>query len=256
MKSGDRMLTVFCLLITLGISAKTLAQDKAEFNLTADYFGKYVWRGQDIDDESVFQPGLTASYKGFTAGIWGNLELTDIHDKSGNFTEADYSLDYSADVPGLKGVGFSVGAIYYDFPNTTAPSTTEVYGGLNFDLPLSPSIKFYRDVDQADGSYISASVEHDFEKIFELSPDVPVGMNLGASVGWADSSYNDYYWGVDKNNFNDLAFSLSLPFELGGISINPSVHYVTLLSDDIRDTHAYGDDNDLVFFGIGLAKSF
>ena len=256
MKSGDRMLTVLCLLIVLGINAKTFAQDKVEFNLSADYYGKYVWRGQDIDDDPAFQPGLTASYKGFTAGIWGSLDTTDYNGHEGDFTEVDYSLDYSGSIPGLEIVGFSVGAIYYDFPNTEYEGTTEVYGGLSLDVPLSPSVTFYRDVDEADGLYVSASIEHDIEKIFELGPDTPVGLNLGASVGWANSLYNKFYWGVDKNKANDLALSLSLPFEISGISITPSVHYVTLLSSDIRDTHAYSDDNSLVFFGIGLAKSF
>ena len=256
MKSLSRLLAGLCLLIILSINIKVFAQNEVEFNLTSDYLGKYVFRGQDIVDEPVFQPSFSASYKGFTAGVWGNLETTDLHNNKGEFTEADYTIDYSADVPGLEGVGFSVGAIYYDFPHTTAPATTEVYGVLSFDVPLSPSITFYKDVDEADGLYISAAIEHSIEKIFELGPDTPVGLDLGASLGWANSSYNEYYWGLDKNKANDLALSVSFPFEIGGWSITPSIHYIMLISDAIRETNAYGDDNNMFFFGIGLAKGF
>jgi hypothetical protein len=256
MKMFNRMLAGMCLLIILSVNIKILAQDKPEFSLTADYFEKYVWRGQNLNDDPVFQPGFSASYMGFTAGIWGNLETTDIHSSRGEFTEADYSIDYSGDVPGLKGVGFSVGEIYYDFPNTTVPATTEVYGGLNLDVPLSPSITFYRDVDQADGLYISAAIEHSIEKLFELGSDMSVGLDLGASFGWADSSYNTYYWGVDKNKANDLAFSVSLPFAIAGFSITPSLHYVMLVDNDIKDTDMYSTNDNELFVGIGLSKSF
>ncbi|MEJ2646918.1 MAG: hypothetical protein P8016_00760 [Sedimentisphaerales bacterium] len=256
MKRFSPVLAAMCMLIILCININIFAQDEVDFELTADYFGKYVWRGQDLVDDPVFQPGFSASYKGLTAGIWGNLDTTDINGNKGEFTEADYYLDYSGEVPGLKGVGFSVGAIYYDFPNTTAPSTTEVYGGLSLDAPLSPSVTFYNDIDEADGLYISASIEHSIEKILELGPDTPVGMDLGASIGWADSSYNNYYWGVDDSKANDLALSVSFPFEISGWSITPSLHYVMLMSDAIRDTNAYTDDNNLFFFGIGLSKGF
>ena len=64
------------------------------FELTADYFNKYIWRGQNLDDDRVFQPGLSAAYGGLTVGIWGNMELTGINGNNNQFTELDYSLDF------------------------------------------------------------------------------------------------------------------------------------------------------------------
>ena len=81
-------------------------------------------------------------------------------------------------------------------------------------------------------------------------------MDLGASFGWANSAYNCAYWGVDKNKANDLTFSVSLPFEIAGISITPSFHYMMLVDSDIKDTDSYSTENDEYFFGIGLSKSF
>ena len=159
------------------------ADDGIDFEVTADFFSKYIWRGQNLDDDPVFQPGLSASYKGLTAAIWGNLEMTNINGNSGDFSEVDYSLDYSGAIPGIKGIGYCVGVIYYDFPGTTVKDTTEIYWGLNFDLPLNPSITVYHDVDEAEGSYISLAASHSIEKIIELSPEIPLGYRCKHGMG-------------------------------------------------------------------------
>ena len=252
---NTKCLIVGLIMLLCGTGA-VLAEDKIEFDLTADFIGKYIWRGQNLSDDPVFQPGLSASYKGLTAAIWGNLELTNINGNSGDFPEADYSLDYSAALPGIEEVGYSVGVIYYDFPGTATKDTTEIYWGLNFDLSLSPSVTVYHDIDEAEGSYISLAFGHSLEKVAELGPDLPVGMEIGASTGWGSSSYNKYYWGTDQSKLNDLAFSVSFPIEIAGWTVAPSLNYITLLSDDIRNTGAYGTDSDFFFAGISLSKSF
>ena len=174
----------------------------------------------------------------------------------GGFSEMDYSLDYSSTFPGIEGVGYSVGFIYYDFPGTVTKDTTEVYWGLNFDLPLSPSITVYHDVDEAEGSYVSLAFGHSIEKIAELGPDIPVGMEIGASLGWGSGSYNKYYWGTEQSKLQDLTVSVSFPMEVAGWTLSPSLNYITLVSDDIRDTDVYGTDSDFFFAGISLSKSF
>jgi len=236
-------------------------EKEAGYKFTTGFFSKYIWRGQNVNDDPVFQPEITANYENFTVGIWGNLDLTNINDKSGDFLEIDYYLDYSTDLPGLEGIGYSVGFIYYDFPGATAdgtrtPDTFEIYWGLNFDLPLSPSITVYHDVDEADGSYASLSFGHSIEKITELTPEIPVGLDIGSSLGWGSGSYNKYYWGTDQTKLNDLVFSVSFPIEISGWNLVPSLNYVTLLSDDIRDTDVYGTDSDFFYAGISLSKSF
>ncbi len=249
-----------CLIIGLSVlflgNSVVFAENEVGFELTSDYFGKYIWRGQNLSDDPVFQPGLSISYGNLTAGIWGNMDLTNINGNSGDFSEMDYSLDYSSTFPGIEGVGYSVGVIYYDFPGTTTKDTTEVYWGLNFDLPLSPSITVYHDVDEAEGSYVSLAFGHSIERIAELGPDIPVGMEIGTSLGWGSGSYNKYYWGTDQSKLQDLTLSVSFPMEIGGWTVAPSLNYVTLLSDDIRDTDVYGTDSDFFFAGISLSKSF
>lgn len=231
-------------------------EERIDFELTVDYFSKYVWRGQNLVDDSVFQPGMSVSYGSVTAGIWGSMELTNINGNNDEFTEVDYSLAYSSDIPGLSSIGYSVGLIYYDFPNTNIKDTTEVYWGLNFSLPTSPSITCYYDLDEAEGMYVSLAVGHSIEKIVEFSPEVHVGMDVSAGFGWGSSSYNKYYWGTNQSELNDFVLSASFPIEVIGCMVAPTLKYVILLSDEIRDIDAYGNDSDFFFVGVSFSKGF
>ncbi len=244
--------TLLCLSIA-GLCPAGPEEPTVEVEVTADFFSKYVWRGQNLVDDWVLQPGASASYKGLTASIWGNLELTDETDHEGEFTEIDYTLDYSAAVPGVEALGFSVGVIYYDFPNTDVAGTTELYWGLSLDVPASPCVTVYHDIDEVDGTYASLSVGHSVENVFEIAPDVPVGLEAGASIGWGSSDYNEGYWSTDGSGLNDLVLSIALPFEIAGVSVTPSASYIALLSSDVRDASS---DEDIFVAGVGFAKGF
>lgn len=249
------LIVIGLIVLTFG-SGEASAEDEIDFEVTADLFGKYIWRGQNLNDDPVFQPGVTAAYGNLTGGIWGSLELTNINGNSGDFSELEYWLDYSGAIPGIEGVGYSFGVIYYDFPGTATPDTTELYWALSFDLPLNPSITVYHDADEAEGSYVSLAVGHSIENIVKLGPDVPVGAEISASLGWASGSYNEYYWGTDQSKLNDLVLSVSFPVASGDWTLTPSLNYVTLLSDDMRDTDAYGTDSDFFFAGVRVSKRF
>lgn len=262
-----------CLIVCLGVLVlgpgaafgATFGGEEVEFEVTADYFGKYIWRGQNLNDDGAFQPGISATCGNLTLGVWGSVDLTSINRNSGEITEADYSLDYSADIPGLEGVGYSFGLINYVFPNTKVDDTTEVYVGLSFDLPCSPSVTLYSDIDDYEGaSYISFAVGHSYENVTELGSDTPVGMDIGLSLGWGSASYNKAYWGntgtpskaVTTTELQDLVVSISFPMEIGGWSVAPSVNYVALMSNDIRNADTYNKDSEYLFGGISLSKGF
>lgn len=240
-------------------AAKELAspskQDEqvVKFGISADYYSKYIWRGQNLNNESVFQPAVSVSAYGFTGSIWGNLDLTNKNDNSGQFNEFDWALDYTATVPGTENLNFSIGTIYYRFPHTPFHPTTEVYGGLGWDVALSPSIKLYHDIDEIDGSYVQLGIGHTFEKIYVVNEKCYCGLQLGASVGWGSGGYNHGYFGVDNSKLNDLTLASGLPFCIDSWTIRPSVNYVTMLSDAIRQAT---DKSDNVWWGIGLSTSF
>lgn len=242
-------------------TANAPAEEPKQFqaSLSAAYYNKYVWRGQNINDTGVLQTSVSGSAHGFTGSIWANIDLTNgshfAPQNAGDFSEIDYALDYSRPLPGFPKIGFSLGVIHYLFPNTASPSTTEVYGGLSFSLPASPKIVWYRDVNMIDGSYIQLTAGHTFEKIAAWNDDYRVGLSLSGSLAAAGRGYNRGYFGVDAVRFNDITLGIGLPLTLKHVTFTPSLNLSGMLSKQIGDA-AYERKRSNVWMGIGFSKSF
>ena len=246
---------VVMFLATLMSNQAIKAEDEVSAGVSADFFSKYVWRGQNLVDDWVLQPGAYVGYKGVTASFWGNLDLTNENGDQGEFSEIDLTLDYSGHVPGIDLLSYSLGLINYIFPASSTDDTWELYWGFGLDVPASPSVTVYHDVDEADGTYVSFGIGHSFENIIELESDAGIGLDLSASLGWGSDSYNKFYWGPDSEELNDLVLTAAFPFEVAGFAIAPSVNYITLMGDDIRAPNTYGK-NDMWVVGVGFAKDF
>lgn len=235
------------------LSATAEDENIFKFALSADYYGKYIWRGQNMNDGSVFQPSVSVGAYGLTASIWGNLDLTNSNANDGEFTEFDYTLDYSGAIPGTGCVKFSVGAIHYRFPNTRFNPTREVYGALSLNAPLSAYVKLFYDVDEIEGGYVQFGVGHTIEKIVTFAENCHCGLQAGANIGYGTSSYNQGYFGVDEGRFNDFTVSAALPIYIGRWTIKPSVGYSTMLTDGVR---AATDKSDNLWGGVSASVSF
>jgi len=252
---------VLCLgLITAALVTTTvLADDKiVTFGFSADYYSKYVWRGQNVDNSSVLQPTVSASAYGFTGSFWGNIDMTNrsktAPDNAWEFSEYDWTLDYTNTIPGIDWLSGSLGAIYYQFPNTAFTQTTEIYGGLSLPtIPLSPSFKWFRDVDSVKGSYFQFGIGHTFDKIYTFSENSSCSLALGASYGWANSQYNQGYFGIEGGHSNDLTLTAALPVSLDAWTIKPSINYSTMLSNKIQEAT---DKSDNLWVGVGISTSF
>jgi hypothetical protein len=228
-------------------------KDKVAVGVTADFFSKYIWRGQNIIDNWVLQPGASVGYKGLTGSVWGNMDLTGEAVNGGQLNEIDFTLDYSNKLPGLDVLGYSVGVIHYDFVNTHFAATSEAYAGLTAEVPLSPGVRWFYDFEQFHGNYVQFSIGHTIEKLHAWQENCYCGLQAGASLGLADSRYNEGYFGVDKTALNDLTLTAGVPFCLGKLTIRPSIGYSILLDQDLRDATAKSDN---FWGGVGLAYNF
>jgi hypothetical protein len=249
-----------CGLVLIAFVAGTAAAEEqvVKFGLSADYFSKYIWRGQNVDNSGVLQPTISASAYGFTGSIWGNIDLTNksktAPDNAWEFSEFDYTLGYTAVIPGIDWLTGSVGTIYYRFPNTAFDPTTEIYGGFSLTtVPLTPSFKWYRDVDEIKGSYFQFGIGHTLEKIYVVNEKCYCGLQLGASYGWGNAAYNNGYFGVNGGQSNDLTLTAGLPFCVDTWTIKPSINYSTMLSDAIREAT---EKSDNLWAGVGISTSF
>jgi len=243
-------LNLACIFVTASVAHAELTPT---VGFSLDYNGKYVWRGQNLTDDPVLQPGATIGLGNLTLGIWGNLETTTVNGERDNFTEVDYSLDYSDSIPGSEILGFSVGLINYDFPEADA-QTYEVYAGLSVDTFLSPSVTYYYDYDDVDSSYVSVGIGHSIADI--LGEESGVSADLSASLGWGAKKYNQFYWGANDSALNDLALGAAFPFAVGPVTVTPSLNYIMLVDSDIKSTNAYSTDNEYFFAGIGVSMEF
>jgi hypothetical protein len=245
-------LGIIMIFIVMGNAA--MAQDEPVFsaNISIDYATMYVWRGIPVVRESVLQPGVAGSAYGFTGSIWANIDMTDFNGTAGEFSEIDYALDYSGSI-GDSVVGYSAGVIHYIFPTigATDASTTEIYGGLSFDVPLSPFITVYGDVNAIDGAYVQFGVGHSLE--MEIDSDYSVGLDLSASFAFASSGYNMGYFGVSGTEWNDFTLGIGVPFNLKYVSLTPSFNMSTMLSEEIGDTLS---ERTNYWFALSFGKSF
>ena len=250
MKNGfwKIILSLMGMLMTMSLAGeKNLA-----FDLSADCFNKYIWRGQNLNDQGVLQPAMALSAYGFCGSVWGNIDLTDQNANRGKLNEMDFTLDYSGSIPGIEMVAFSVGIIHYRFPNTDFSPTSELYGAICFDISMSPTITFYRDIAEVDGGYWQLACGNSFERVLTWKEDCYCDVEISGGLGWGSSVYNRSYFGVDSGQLNDFTLAGAVPFTIGSLSITPSINYSTLISKKIRSAVLSASN---IWFGLGLALS-
>jgi hypothetical protein len=260
-------LIVAACVMVLAVSVVQAAEEEKDgfqFTTYADYNSKYVSRGVNYSNESVFQPSVYVSRWGFTGSVWGNMDLKNNNGNAGDFTELDYTIDYTNNVPAVEWLNFSVGNIYYQYPSTDVPNTEEIYGGLGLNCTcdhkgtclaclIAPSVKVYRDVDTSKGTYAQFNIGHTIEKGVPIADDCACDIVLGASLGYANSAYNSGNFGVNDSTTNDLTLTLGLPFVVKGVTIRPNINYSELLASDIRQA---SDHSDNLWGGVSVSYSF
>lgn len=258
-------------LVLLTGSAITAAQAEVEVSLDATYADSYNWRGIPLNEEPVLQPSIDLAGGAFFMNVWGNMDLTDYGDSSkplrgygdetGDFTEVDYTAGYETQI-GPVSLGF--GYITYTFPNHVewgaGLSTTEVYLGLGFDLPLSPSITTYVDVDNQGktGSEGANYTSLDLGHSFEIADNI--GLDIGGHIGYANHKFLKFYYGInEESDFHDYSLSLGLPITLpAGFTLTPAYAYAALMEDESREEvdDVWKRQTETGIFMVSLGRSF
>jgi hypothetical protein len=212
------------------------AQDEKPWSVTfsSTFVNKYIWRGQNLNNNASFQPGFSFGYKKLTVSSWSQFSDTGFGDSgiAGNhWTEHDFTVDYA--IPITDKISASVGWINYAFPNfTEGRYTNEIYGTLSFDTILQPHVAVYGDMHNGDGMYYNFGIGHGVA--------LPKGMalNLSASLG-----INQGQW-IDMTTVSDVILGASLDLPVSDkVTISPFWNYITG-NDSLRK---YGN-NGITFF--------
>lgn len=223
------------------------------FEAGVDQASIYLFRGVDLlDGESVIAPyakwtlgGIAVSYYGYFGDLPGDSR----------YGENDLTLDYTFGL-GDK-TSLTLGGLTYQFNGDAERDllfldTYQLYGILTFDVPLSPTLTYYHDVDKVDGGYGTVGISH------SLALGSRASLDLAGSVSF-DFHYNNKE--VGNGTPNDFLVSVDLPVQLGDhFSIHAGVQRSTALKalDEIvkADPEAEGVYGDQTVVIAGAALSF
>lgn len=235
-----------------------------EVSVDLGFYSAYVWRGQVINDEPVFQPQLNFEMDGFALHAWGNLDLTDnVNENAPGFSEVDLTAAYTRQfgpveltgsythyMPIDQSVETETETVVDGKPATAlvredVPSTDEFCLEASLpDLTVVPTLCLVRDVKEANGFYGSVGAAYSYDLLKDT-----LCLDVSASLGAADADYNTYYFGVDDAALNDATAALSVTWTASeAFSVTPGVQYSVLVDDAVRTgaDDAYGHKDAVV----------
>ncbi|MBU4319855.1 MAG: hypothetical protein KJ739_02035 [Nitrospinae bacterium] len=258
---GLKVLVLTMMLLVVSASI-VYAEDKVTGSASIGVFNKYVFRGYEFSSKSiVVQPAVTVSYKGFSAGFWGNIDSNEHTTQSfagspnrlgESFNEVDLTLSYTYSIGRL---GLTGGYIYYG--TKYAPETEELFLSAGYDVITKPTLTIYRDITSFPGTYINLSLSYS-EKIYK-----DVTLDLGASAGYFagddDAFRTEGGTGKKYRAFHDGMVKAGFTIPVAkNLSLQPVAQYWVPLSDNAKK-HGYnpnGHIDDTFVTGLNLTFNF
>jgi len=241
-------------------------EDRPELSADAAFLSQYVWRGYGLSRDSlVIQPSVTASYKGFSLNLWGNLDTSYKGGKDydgpykgdSKWNETDMTISYGHSF-GM--VGLEAGFIYYAIDN--ADDWKEFYFSLGLDTILVPTITVYREISKNQGWYVNLGISHSFELPHEITLDLGGYVSYWKSDNDNMMERNDDLSSTGKrfSGFHDglLSVGLNIPF-WKYFTVTPSIAYAFPLSSAADNEMQYlslDERANHVFGGITLSMAF
>ncbi len=232
---------------------------EVEGSAGVDVLSNYVWRGQNIvNDSGVLQPTIDITTKsGLGFNYWANYNMND-----GENTETDITLTYSRDYGKLS---TTTGYIHYGLNTNNAPDTEEIFVALSYDTFLSPSITIYQDIDLGDGQFVIISIGHSINIGNFYGKDVALNLGASASYNFEDGAVMGMdARGKEFNGFynGEVTASLTIPVT-DSITIEPKIAYTGELSDDadaaisaLNVGYGTGRDTEVLYGGVNISMNF
>lgn len=209
------------------------------------YYSEYIWRGQNLDHDSVLQPGFSLSAKGFTFGYWGSYDMENQDILASD--ESDYYLTYTYEISPLS---ITLGHTWYDFPEANT-SSKEYSIALGWDTFLSPVLTFAHDYEDGknlntdkDGNYLSLALSHSFT----LNKRYGITLDLGGTVGYIDGQWLS---GEGEHFTPTLGFTIPLTKSL---TISPMIGY-NIPFGDLKKSDI-GNQDARFFGGVKASVAF
>jgi len=243
-------------------------EEKVTGSASMAVLNRYIFRGYEIGKSGlVFQPSLSASYKGFSATLWGNLDTNQRNTTTATFNareegkkgwdETDLTLSYTYTIQKLSLTG---GYIYYSLKY--AEDTEEFFLAFAYDMITKPTLSIYQDVNAYPGTYINLSFAHSLPVYKDVTLDLAAsfGYELGQGGFW--KTYEQSTGGYTGSKYNALQDGMvkagfTMPVTKA-FSIQPSLAYWFPLSGDAGRTMGYDTNGNKIAYNHNgyVANSF
>ncbi|MDF1588596.1 MAG: TorF family putative porin [Gammaproteobacteria bacterium] len=189
----------------------------------------YIWRGvSQTDNEAAISGSFDIGHSsGLYAGVWAsNVDFEATPDNA--TIEVDYYAGFAGEFGG-SGVGYDIGALYYDYPDADSADFFEVHGSLSYSF-ITAGIAYSDDVfgTDTDGTYYTVDAGYDIGMFslaagigyYDFDDEVAAGLDsytsyhVGASTELAGFGLDLSYYDVDDNAISDassdnIVFTLS-----------------------------------------------
>jgi hypothetical protein len=199
-------------LLTISIG-QSKAQDEgtdSKFNIGADIYSNYIWRGSKYGTGPAIQPGLTFTTGGLTLGVWGSFDAR-------GYTETDPYISYSFPF------GLSLGFTDYYYPGLPVFDVSKSDGSHAFEINTG----FEKDGFTLSANYIlneaggagSAGGDMYFQAGYAFTY---FELFVGAGDGWhtSDGKFNVCNIGLGTSKEIQLTEKFSIPV-IGQVILNP-----------------------------------
>lgn len=246
MKLSKPLLGASCAIFA-ALSAPISAQaGDVSWSLSADLVSDYVFRGVSLADAAI-QTGVEAGVGGFYAGAWFSTGVGDTSVAAGD--EVDLYAGYGLDLTDTVSADF--GVTYYHYPqggglfstNGGGSGTYEVYGGLSFDAPLSPSIYAYYD-------FTLEAFTGEGSVGYSVAASDSLSFDLGLAAGLVDGDGFSYEYGTVSAALSKSITDSANAYVGANYSLSSedTLNYSEILAGDPKD--------NLLWFGAGVSTSF
>ncbi len=192
-----------------------------EVSVTLDLLSDYMWRGFNLYRGFSIQPQVEVGYSlgdlGAVKGlVWSHFSTQGDRNVDA-FAEVDYTLAYEY---GWEGGSIEAGHLWYSYPREgdDIADTSEIYATVALDLPLSPSVSWYRDYKEFDSNYFELALSHDFETTLL---DTECVVTPGVEVGFGHNAEKYYA----KDGLEQITYSVAVSFPVRELTLTPNVSY-------------------------------
>lgn len=197
----------------LPIPSDSVATQNVHVEWGATYASWYSFQGLDYSEGSpVFQPSVSANLRGFSFGLWSNVDQS-----RSELNEVDATFQAEREVgPVTGGLGYA----YLRYPNRDWEPTHELIGDLGLDGPLQSSLSVHWDVGAGRGRYWTLGLSREatlhaataslgaklyaHEHYYELSGFPALETILSVSTPWSGVVWQpslSYLWGWENGDY-------------------------------------------------------